>query len=911
MNMSRHNVGVGSLVRQPELRHQDTGLAIITQPEEKFRAKFAKLFDQKYGYAIIHCMKQVIQISSKGKGKQRCLLITNVAMYITRKDTKTRRCVAIHDIEEIMYIPATCGLVFRIPSQYDIVLELAPGTPHAADELHYILNILNVLHQHHRRKPATIQKIEGRPRRARDFEPPLMMDKPKSFKHFAIAIAYISVADANRISDSQTAAARPLPDVSELINNKPDMDSKLSRDATASPPPPPLRSPPRMADEEKIREEHPLLLKSTTVVPERTIVVPKSPPMESAPPERSITEDELSERVRAEVERELKSREEQLPTRSKSPLLCEVATQATDFPKQSSTRSRSRQSTVGSPGGESVATINNYIIPPVADCDDDDDFGAPPLPPPLELSADKENAPLNSNLLAPGNRKVFGNNKSIPDNAAAALLTPSEDYYRRVASTSDRNVGLPLPLQQLANGNASVFGYQPPPPPPPSQSVVPLPLTGGSKDIPLPDASNISQSVSQLLTPTPGLLHQPDNLRDKNRAIAQLESDVRNLHLELTRLSEEKDAEIARLRSDRDVTDLDKTNLQGNANQTLEDLLYEIDGGDLLHPTPGIRLRSGLEKRSGPGITEDVVTSQKESPQRVVPEQDTVQDPDVTIDQNATTESDAIARLTEAQAASIEARKQEILCTQEEVRSMVESGRYSKHSDEIRELNKQLEALVRDLSYEAKGYELGFVLGELSPKRKSASPPREEQHTTLTDQVDDEVIEAILSQQQQPVIQSPVVSKNRSRSRSAGRSKVPAVHNQNYPAHPPAEYQQQGYPQMPYPTGDYDNQELQEMYSQWYYYYLPYWQQQQQQQQHQQVDYGAGFPQTAVGATQPKSPRFGSRSPSTSNIKSWVTSTVAPQKRNSRSGTPRTRASSRRNSSRPRTISPAAHFSRR
>eukprot|EP01060_Flectonema_neradi_P027223 TRINITY_DN3683_c0_g1_i1.p1 TRINITY_DN3683_c0_g1~~TRINITY_DN3683_c0_g1_i1.p1 ORF type:complete len:891 (+),score=194.88 TRINITY_DN3683_c0_g1_i1:55-2727(+) len=854
--MSRHNV-VGSLVRQPELRHQDTGLAIVTQPEEKFRAKFAGLFDQKYGYAIIHYLKQVVQISSRGKRKQRCLLITNSALYITRKDAVTRRCVAVHDIEEIMFIPATCGLVFRIPQQYDIMIELPPGTAKAADELHYILNILNVIHQHQRKCRANIRKIDGKPKKPKDFEPPLQMDKPKNFKHFAIAIE--SIADSNSILDSQKGTT-PLPDIYELLNKPADKNSKISRDATASPPPPPIRSPPRVVDEEKIKEEHPLLVKNTTVVPDRTTTIRSRSPPRDPVPERSITEEELSERVRAEVERELKNREDQLSqkskSRSQSPILCEVATQANGFPGQAATagRSKSRQSSVaspGSPGVESVVTVNNYIIPPVADGNDDDDDFEPPPPPPLEPPHEKENAPLNSNLLAPGTRKPGISNRPVVNSAAAALLTPSDDYFRRVAGTNNKVVGLPLPLQKLANGNGSVFGYQPPPPPPPMSSNqtsgVPLPLTAavGSKELPLPDASNISQNVSQLLTPTPGLPLRQEPTREESRAIAQLESDVRNLHFELTRLSEEKDAEIARLRAEKEAPNQAALPGNANANQTLEDLLYEIDGGDLLQPTPGIRLRNGLQNNTNTNaITEDVVTSQPDSPsRRSVPDQDTVQEPEVTIDQNATSESEAIARLTEAQAASIEARKQEILSTQEEVRAMVDSGRYSKHSDEIRELNKQLEALVRDLSYEAKGYELGFVLGELSPKRNSASPLREEPNLSPTAQEDDDMIDAITSQQV-PVHHSPVASK-RSRSRSAGRTKVNTANNPNVPPQQiPSEYQQhlqqhqhqhhhhqQGYPQMPYPTGEYDNQELQDMYSQWYYYYLPYWQQQQQQQQ--------------------------------------------------------------------------------
>eukprot|EP01064_Diplonema_japonicum_P002650 TRINITY_DN11698_c0_g2_i2.p1 TRINITY_DN11698_c0_g2~~TRINITY_DN11698_c0_g2_i2.p1 ORF type:complete len:202 (+),score=45.01 TRINITY_DN11698_c0_g2_i2:97-702(+) len=196
---------------QPVLRALDTGLEVLLYPEPKYREKFGPLFNQPTGKALIHYMNPVNKISSKGKKQNRILLLSNNALYLTEVDSTVKRCVPVKDITQVVVAPASGCIGFRISKEYDILLELNSQDP--AKEVHYLLNILKVLYQ----KEQTgilgtwVRQVDGVKKRAKPFDPPLLMSKPKGFKLTLVAIPVLSPEEIQQMLKASVRPS-PLPD---------------------------------------------------------------------------------------------------------------------------------------------------------------------------------------------------------------------------------------------------------------------------------------------------------------------------------------------------------------------------------------------------------------------------------------------------------------------------------------------------------------------------------------------------------------------------------------------------------------------------------------------------------------------------------------------------------------------------
>eukprot|EP00659_Diplonema_papillatum_P023383 gene23383-35824_t len=814
---------------KPVFRAVDTGLAVLMQPPEpRFQDKFGSMFSQPSGQSIIHYMHPVYKISSKGKRQSRMLLVSNKAIYLTQMDAFVKRCVPIRDVEQILLVPGSCCIGLRVPTQYDVLFEIAADSKsmNAPAEIHYLLNILKVIYQKENGfSPAAVEKwvveVMGVKKKAKDFDPPLSMARPKGFKLTSLSIPTIPASDVARLVQLQQPQSRPpLPDIAPLLPSP-----RLDRRENSPPPPPTLPPTPsrEQPDPRRVEEEHPLLVKNSSIEPSsaRRSRTHASPTLSSRQPSPTILHTpRLSRPDTVELATQYETpagspqlppsssyqrRLSSLPNREPTPQL-----QRAQSPVQAAAASPIVSPAQSRPGAGTRPPHKQHHhapLPPAVGepLPEDDDFIGVSVSPDGHSAAGGETPSYARNpqaaskhfyndaaasqaaqprpayshqLLPAGSALSPTGGLNIPPGLTSsdvALLTPSEEYYTRqrtAQTTSKQGLGAAAISHMNAIAAATVANA----PLPPGYAHAPMQSTAVALGLPPPPGVSASEVPLRPPVPPPGvgydsilsggssfLHHPPVSVQDPDAggfpaggssAVTKLEQDVLSLQLEIQKMSMEKDAEIAALRRQvshheggggaahgrmgAQLQELRRNHTQGQSE--LHRILSQIPGGDLLAPSPGVPLRSGLGAASPGGAGGH--RRRQHSPQggpgtpRVTsPAAHDVSEPSPAggHPSQALEASDGLAalgddemyrRLTQAQVASIEHRRKQIEEAQQEVKNMVACGRYAENSLEIVELQRQLDALIKDLAYEAKGYELGLLLDAESGKE--AEDPAED-----------------------------------------------------------------------------------------------------------------------------------------------------------------------------------------
>ena len=888
----------------PVIRAPDTGLGIILEPPEaKLRAKFMVLFKQPTGHSILHYMRRVTKISSKGKAQPRVLLVSNTSVYLTDENAMVKRCIPIVDIGSVE-VARDGRIAFRVPedkkekkTQYDMFVGLPQDGDNVAAEQKYLLNILQVLHQHiHSLSTHQGQKwvkhIDKRIDKPSDFTPPLNMKKPKGYQPY-LCVPTLAFDRVEKMK-KRLERTHPLPDLGGVLAKK----STRARDIS----PPPrvaLPSPPRNEEHsERLESDHPLLKKYTNdVVVHEASPVPSRGGYTSGSPAQQSSSSSSSAAVT-------------LPRVD----MVESATQADEVMSESSRATRPAEE----PKTHTTFITRDILHPRErAMREEREDV----IRPPLGVSDDEyDNVPVLP-LSAPPQLPQRPQPPQPPvPSADAALLAPSEDYFQRLNQNQNQNQqppraaphypALPSGVDALLAPSASYHpgaagagvlrahpSAAPPPPPPPLQNVSLMPpdasliSAGGSSFMHYPAPS---ERASMLAAPSgpqppPSSPGAAANAAASAAMMETLQHSVSTMQKALDRLAVEKDEqkdEIVALRRQLDKRRIDAASHTPHTAHTthtahtpapsdagcnasvapshdmdIGELLSRVDGGSLLAPTPGVPLRRGLRGPLSARESEPLEPVEESQPMPATPASPL----------SPLNGDDELAKLTEAKAASIAARKQQIEELQEDLSAMVASGRYDEAAPEIVELRQQIQAFIKDLSYEAKGYELGILLDhEAPPSEANTTPSRRHRSNTPVKRYSSST-----PRQGSTPRRSLSAQTRSSASLPAGQPQQPQyLHNMQQQQR--TQLQQNG-------TEGYTPQEMQEYYRQYCQYYYAWYQAQQAQ------DYVGGvnplFPVSAVGTGQPKSPRGAIRTASLSRQDT-------PSRRDGGGGAPTSRRSS-------------------
>ena len=287
----------------------------------------------------------------------------------------------------------------------------------------------------------------------------------------------------------------------------------------------------------------------------------------------------------------------------------------------------------------------------------------------------------------------------------AGLLPQALNFNQTAVSLA------PPDASMISVGGSSFMHYQPPAPPPASEKHAlrqppPPPTLPG----PGHGAAVGSTAVVELIRKEYDTL-----LAGKDAVIDELRRQVRD-----SELAETAAAVSVAAPPRQAAASATGTAAAGGATVelSLQDLLSKVDGGSLLAPTPGVRLRKGFRD-----ITEPVESSM--SPPRKASASGATTA--ATTAAAAATEDEGeaggngspaaspvsaldVELLAKEKAESIARRREMIAELQHDLAEMVSSGRYDERSPEVVELRQQMHAFVKDLSYEAKGFELEVLL---------------------------------------------------------------------------------------------------------------------------------------------------------------------------------------------------------
>eukprot|EP01064_Diplonema_japonicum_P031241 TRINITY_DN5522_c0_g5_i1.p1 TRINITY_DN5522_c0_g5~~TRINITY_DN5522_c0_g5_i1.p1 ORF type:complete len:218 (+),score=23.10 TRINITY_DN5522_c0_g5_i1:81-656(+) len=156
---------VDRMVGEPVVLYE--GLPVLQHVEARHEKVFGKVMR---GRPVVHYLNDVTKISSKGRRQRRVLLVSR-SLFLSSVKGEIKRCIGPADVSEILIVPMSRTIAFRIPEQHDLLLELSDEK-----ELECLIKILHSL-----LPSEKFTYLDGARFQKRDFEPVLQMRKKNTF----------------------------------------------------------------------------------------------------------------------------------------------------------------------------------------------------------------------------------------------------------------------------------------------------------------------------------------------------------------------------------------------------------------------------------------------------------------------------------------------------------------------------------------------------------------------------------------------------------------------------------------------------------------------------------------------------------------------------------------------------------
>eukprot|EP00756_Hemistasia_phaeocysticola_P003167 Hpha_TRINITY_DN12101_c0_g2::TRINITY_DN12101_c0_g2_i1::g.81958::m.81958 len=287
---------VGQLAAGTTLRDPESGLAILLAPpahlNDVLRQRFLPVFAQPEGQAVVHFMEEVNKMSHWGRDQKRVVLVTSKALYLALPETgEVRRCVPITQINRVILghfeRPPYAAIGLRVPEQCDIFLTPIVPPIRGADPvtetewkrkaqqaMGYMGNILNVLLQKLTgftgpRGTQDLPWVESvfRERMPKPQTEGLSLKKPPRFEQSRhhVQVPVYGYGKVGQLLKEQLSVSRPIPPM-ELPSREDQQSPTRWR-----------------ARPEEVEREHPLLARGSPV-PLRVAAKAAEPPQPGPAP---------------------------------------------------------------------------------------------------------------------------------------------------------------------------------------------------------------------------------------------------------------------------------------------------------------------------------------------------------------------------------------------------------------------------------------------------------------------------------------------------------------------------------------------------------------------------------------------------------------------------------------------------